>query len=408
MKFTHLHSIVSFFICFGVLSAQAGGVGVLRFEDCVRIALENSPRLDAQHARLQSARHAARQEARWSDPEFEAVLLSGERDVALIIEPDFAGVRRAAGRAGEAKAGIVAAEIHSVRWELAAEIVQLFHRTRAAAERLAALDRELAWRRELHEIRVREVELGAYEASALAELRVLLAGMEKERIKTNLDLALSKSSMNLLLGRGPTSPLELAASPSTNALPGLGQFLAATANNAPSLAVASAVLEAAARRIELATREGLPKVSLGPAMKETQGDFEPGGVIKISLPIWNGNREGRLGAKQERIAAAADLEKISRETTSLAHAIWASAVAARDELVAFQTRSPGDRTARVTQAMKAAEAGDLSRREALDIAILASTLERELAALRFHRDETAAMVQLWSRPPSAIAKPTKR
>jgi len=317
-------------------------------------------------------------------------------------------VRRAAGRAGEAKAGIVAAEIHSVRWELAAEIVQLFHRTRAAAERLAALDRELAWRRELHEIRVREVELGAYEVSALAELHVLLAGMEKERIKTNLDLALSKSSMNLLLGRGPTSPLELAASPSTNALPGLGQFLAATANNAPSLAVASAVLEAAARRIELATREGLPKVSLGPAMKETQGDFEPGGVIKISLPIWNGNREGRLGAKQERIAAAADLEKISRETTSLAHAIWASAVAARDELVAFQTRSSGDRTARVTQAMKAAEAGDLSRREALDIAILASTLERELAALRFHRDETAAMVQLWSRPPSAIAKPTKR
>jgi len=319
----------------------AGELPAPPMEDLVQGALEHSPSLAAQRAKLAAAREQVSPAGAFTDPMLE---LSGQEDFSKLAAPQFysatlqlsqelpfpgkRGLRR---DAASAAAEREAAELIRQERKLIADV-------RTVYARLYALDQErriLEMSREL--LTMLQATAGARYSSGESDQEALLkAQLAVSRLMERIaDLAAERAAMAAELNRlldqptdQPLGPVQKLPEIEMTKLPPEDAW-----SSIPDIAVQQKAIEAAGYRLDAAKREVWPdfKVGLGGGVQRNEVDnsFMPMGMLSfgVTLPIWQGSKQQPLihaaeFEKQMAVAERRDAEAMVRATIVRLKAEW--------------------------------------------------------------------------------------
>jgi cobalt-zinc-cadmium efflux system outer membrane protein len=382
-------------------SAPAGEGAPWTLQRVVSEALAKSPEVAAARAEEAGAEGVLAAGTRWvrENPSIEveygtdAVTQDqGERRLSVAISQQLQVAGQRGLRVERAEAALAAARARRRAVELsvareaadaAAEWVRREAHARLAEEALTAA-------RVLEEAAARR-----FAAGDVPELERNAAALERARTEARAaqaraEAAGARASMNRLMGRQASAPLELSLE--AVAVP------AEARAELPELEAARAEAEAARAEVDLLRRERFPDptVSLGyeqerrPEEHATGADLHTASMVvarlSLPLPLWNRNQGELAEARARRVAREAERESREREVEAERLSARESYEAARTAEAALTAALPGvERNLSLVQ--RAYEAGELS----LDALLLAR--DRAYAARGEAIDAAAAFAR---------------
>ncbi len=271
-------------------------------------------------------------------------------DLELTIPLQWPGTYR--NRVKAAKSGVDAArfDASATRLEVYRELRGLYLMIARDQENLRMFresERHLAALAEAARVRVDHGEARPLE---LARLRGELEEFRVEIERADREAAARRGELNMwLASQLPREFLVEIDSTSVTPPPPLDETMARAATENPAALAARARQEQAARAISAEKHAVVPDLGIGAFYGEEFDTRNVGGLITVTVPLWNWNRGGIAKAKAEasRTAADADLtEKRIRASLLEAHARASASLGAaaryRSEIIPNMRRALGD------------------------------------------------------------------
>lgn len=331
----------------GTLQAQANG---LTLEDCVGLALERNPLMLAADGYVDASRARARQA--WSLPQPSLGIDSdlqpgltrfrdhGERYVGIsqtIPFPLRTWVEAQAARRGS---GEVATEREQLALDLTYQTTEAFYGLLLAEERsrLAELNLELA--REFLALTKSKLMAGDVPRVEMVRAGVEVATAGNEARRAAVEVRLARARLNVLLGRQPTSPLELRGELRGAVLaPDLQALRDAAFESRPELRRNTLSTERESYQQKAGYLSWLPDFDVGAARHTIAGEPDTWDVtLSLSLPLffWQ-------PVTGEIAEARANLRALREERTHLVNSIhlevdeaYSLLATAAEQILAFE------------------------------------------------------------------------
>ncbi|NOK02335.1 MULTISPECIES: TolC family protein [Myxococcus] len=367
------------------VSAPALSARPLTMEQSVTLALEHSPRL------IEGRAEAAAARAQWegadlplqSNPQLQASVGPRLRDEADTLELNVGisqqleifGQRRARKDAARAAMEAGRFRLESLQVELAADVRQAFGRALAAEQSLRLSDDALGLAEEGRKVAKERLEAGAASHIEMNIATVERGRAQQEKVRATRLRLQALAELKLLLGMDPNEDITLdhALRTEVTPQPALSVLVERASSQRQDVKAARAEWEAARAELRFASRDALPRPSVGLAYGREENDTIIQGTLNIDLPVFNRNQAER-GASvarerraQQRLAAT---ERFVRAEVELALSRYQSAQAAAELFDAEVLAALQENLNLVTEAYRAGKVDSLQlliiRREALD------------------------------------------
>ncbi len=337
--------------CFTAMPARAGSqdppIAGFTATDAVRLALAQSPTVAAARSRLDRATAALRGARAPFNPIVELAPGLGFTNggAALSQRLDIGGQRTAEARLATGQLVAAAAEIDLVQLRVATAVRSAYFDTvRARAAEAAALE-SVALARQIRDAVEKRVQIGEAPRVQATRAEIEVARAEQELIRAGSDTQSRAVTLNLLLGRPPSTPVAPSEGLAISAAPDPPEILLARALTCrPELAIGSALVAARRGEVDVARAQRRPVLTVELAADTWSLDrdrFRSGNLgfqARLAFPLLD---RGRLradvdGARSEVRAQEADLQVLRREIVLEVEAAAADLKAAREIALNYQ------------------------------------------------------------------------
>ncbi len=357
----------------------------LTMQQSVALALEQSPRLiegraDAAAARAQLEGASLLFQ---SNPQLQAAAGPRFRDEGNTVELNLGvsqqlevfGQRGARKDAARATAAASQSRLEALKVDLAAEVRQSFGRALAAERALRLSEDGLALAEEGRKTAEERLKAGAASHIEVNIARVELGRAQREKVRATQQRIQSLAELKLLLNLDASEDVTPEGELSTVVVapPAITELVEQATRQRQDLQAARADWEAAQAEVRFASRDALPRPSVGVSYGREENDTIVQGTLSIDLPLFNRNPAGK-GASlarerqaQQRLAAT---ERFVRTEVELALNRYRAAQATASVYGADVLSALQENLSLVTEAYRAGKVDYLQlliiRREALD------------------------------------------
>ncbi|MBL0694652.1 TolC family protein [Comamonas sp. JC664] len=357
----------------------------LTMQQSVALALEQSPRLiegraDAAAARAQLEGASLLLQ---SNPQLQAAAGPRFRDEGNTVELNLGvsqqlevfGQRGARKDAARATAAASQSRLEALKVDLAAEVRQSFGRALAAERALRLSEDGLALAEEGRKTAEERLKAGAASHIEVNIARVELGRAQREKVRATQQRIQSLAELKLLLNLDASEDVMPEGELSTVVVapPAITELVEQATRQRQDLQAARADWEAAQAEVRFASRDALPRPSVGVSYGREENDTIVQGTLSIDLPLFNRNPAGkgtslaRERQAQQRLAAT---ERFVRTEVELALNRYRAAQATASVYGADVLSALQENLSLVTEAYRAGKVDYLQlliiRREALD------------------------------------------
>lgn len=353
-------------------------------------ARENAPRLTASAAQSDRIAALARQAGRWDDPEVEVEAgrlqtSDGEERGRIAINqrvPIF-GSKARARDAAAALGPVAAAERRNIDLTVVRDVRLVAASLATTSRRLRLAEASVELSRRV--LKLVESQLGANQAQEMDRVRAQVDVAEAEAAveRAQQDQAAALASLSRLVGVTLPEATTLVQEP-VPAKVDLPTALTAAGQH-PSIARATALAAAAEAEHAGARAEGRPDITVGVFGERDDDVTELGVAAGVTVPLWNGNRNGIEAAAAAVRVARAELAEQRRIVLAEAEQAWrAHEQAVRSERTVRERLLPAsEQSLKLAETAYGAGGGDLA-------AVLDA--RRTLARLSMEAEDAVAAV----------------
>jgi outer membrane protein len=317
----------------------------LTLDDCIAIAIQNSPVLAQQatslkksNAGVTSARSSYYPSADFSSSYRNSEGFGGDRQgsysssIGLGYDIYDGGNRRAGVDAARAKVGVAKEQYRLSEDQLVLRVKEAFFQILQKQEQISLVE-DVAKRRKEDLVLIRlKYESGRESFPAVKEAEAGLFQAQYDIERAQYELSLAKVELNLLLVRHARGELSLKYEEKAISFPAVGTLVAAAKQNRPELLSEKANKPALQAQVTQAKSEYLPKVSFSTSYG-LQGDelasqtTSWGAGVSLSLPIFDGfARKAKVTeatlSLQNQTDAIRELELQVEEEVEQAYSTW--------------------------------------------------------------------------------------
>ena len=303
--------------------APAGRPGGLTFDEALRRALEEHPRLKAASLGMEAAEGRIQQAGLRPNPGLAVDLenFSGslpglnesETSIQLSQRLETAGKRGARVAVAEADRALIGRDLEVARLDLVRDVRSDYAFALAAQRRLTLADESLAIAREVAATAQKKVEAGALPAVEATRARVSIstAEIETERARGLVRASLERLALNW--GGDPLPEQVEGGLDSLTTVPALDSLVAQLAGN-PDLARWANLTEYQKARLQLERSLGTPDLSIGGGYRRFAADDNGALLLSLSvdLPLRNKNQGSVREATAELGRASLELQQTHR------------------------------------------------------------------------------------------------
>lgn len=243
------------------------------------------------------------------------------------------GKRQLRTEVADADVDIAKAEVEARKRDVLAQVRRAFYELLQNQEGLRFHDEQAALARQgLESARIKYV-VGKVPQSDMLKAQIALTRLVEHLVMLQQDGDLARSRLNTLLGRDPSSPLDVVGDYSPpSQLPGLLDLEKLALDNRPELAVVSATIRQSETRTQLAGKSLAPDYTLSGGYMLMPGDSRYRNTyaaeVAVTLPWLNRGRHNAEIAEASAVVAAEKAEYESRRAEIFAE-IQESLVRAR-------------------------------------------------------------------------------
>lgn len=343
MRFKHIFFQTFLILCAAAaLAAQsarsAEASGKIRLDEAIATALRNNPELRVFEASIAASKGGVRTVRTFANPELTiAPGVKRSRDAGVsssefhgIIEFSqlfkFPGKRALEIAIAQRNVELQMLALEGFRFQLAAKVRKAFYEMLAVEKVIGLRKEQVGSAKVFVESARKRAESGyASDFETLKSQADLIAASKAEQ-QARGEVAAARVSLNTLMGRDPSAPLDIAGSLENVAPRGSqGDFIALAMARNPSLRTLTKQAEVAGLTLR-STRFGRrPDFAIGPSLEYIQNEQIIGLNATIALPFWDQKRGEIETATGEQRKALAEIEKtrveIAGEVTKAASAL---------------------------------------------------------------------------------------
>lgn len=322
----------------------------LTLDECLEIALRDSPRLRAALERESAANARINQATAWPQPvlSYDSDLQprpfsfqsSGESYLGVTQTFEYPGRRRARAAVARREADQIRSDTEMVRLELRFDVITAFDALLLAREKLVYAEQDLELARDFLE----KTQL-KYTAGDIAEVEVIRARVEAAQAERAVRVAksqvsLAKAALNVLLARPAGAPLEVSGSLSR---PAPAHELAALQEMAAKGRADVRRLELELVRIDQERRQAaltnVPDLDLGFSSHHIDGEPRTWDVaLSATVPLfWWQPKKGVIAeAEARRRAAAHELQQLRQQVGLDVEQAYVETLTTRAQIETFE------------------------------------------------------------------------
>jgi cobalt-zinc-cadmium efflux system outer membrane protein len=307
-------------------SAQSESSSSLSEEEAIRLVLEKSPDMTAVVRRLDAATAQLRGAKSPYNTQVELAPGVGftNSNAFLSQRLDLGGKRSAESRRASGERAAAAATLEITRHQVITEARLAYYDLLRAQANLTSAEEAVQTARQIRDTVKKRVEIGETPPVQQARAEIELNRMEQEAVRAQGDLKARQASLNLLLGRSPSTPLTLFGAMTTPPAPQSSSLLVQRAlQSRPELTFIKALIEAKRGEVDIARAAGRPdlytdvvgdiwsmdRASSLQNRNRTTGTL--GFQVRLGFPLWD---RGSLRADVDRAKASVQAEEAEGES----------------------------------------------------------------------------------------------
>ncbi|MEY4387969.1 MAG: hypothetical protein RLY20_3252 [Verrucomicrobiota bacterium] len=303
-----------------VVSAPEG----LTLDAAIRLAQADNPEIRVLSADIASARGELTTAKTWQNPEISfapgfksvrdpsATQFHGDFGLEQTFEwPGKRALRRAV---AEKSVAIRRLALDGFREQLAVQVRRAYFTVLASREVVTLREQRLALARSFVDAAKKKVEGGFAPEFEATKAEVEVVGAQKSLREAQAQHDSARVTLNALMGRKPTEPLNLSGTlDGAIMVPAQSTLLEQALARNPVVKIQEAEAERTGLSLQAIRKSRLPDFKIGPSVEYTRDEQIVGVGVSLPLPFWDKKKGEIATATAEQDKALAELEKLRRE-----------------------------------------------------------------------------------------------